>query len=125
GICRAAVDEAVRSNSDQSEAGHAIGFGSEQRGGDAKQGVGQLGRVWQAARAGAAAKIGSFELQSDRPDQPRRAAVAAALAEGRRSRKSTAIAAQRRHGSSSGRHSQAAPRTPLEAPWTGASRRVL
>ena len=49
-------------------------------------------------------------------DLPRRAARVAPLVRGGRDCKGAAIAAQRRHPSSSGRHSQAAPRTPLESP---------
>jgi len=49
-------------------------------------------------------------------DLARRAARVAPLAPDRRGCERVAIAAQRGHASSSGRHSQAAPRTPLESP---------
>src|SRR5208282_4916089 len=54
-----------------------------------------------------------------------RTAITAALAASRGSGKGAAIAAQRSHHPSPGRHSQAAPRTPLESPWTGGSRRLI
>jgi hypothetical protein len=57
-------------------------------------------------------------------NQARRAAIAAPVGGSRREGEGAAIAAQRLHHSSSGRHSEAAPRTPLESPWTGGSRRV-
>src|SRR6266851_5296452 len=57
-------------------------------------------------------------------DEAGRSAIVAALAARRRSGERAAIAAQRRYHFSSGCHSQAAPRTPLEAPWTGGSSRV-
>ena len=57
-------------------------------------------------------------------DQPRRAAGAAAPALRGGSVEGAAIAAQRAHRASSGGHNQAAPRTPLESPWSGGRRRV-
>jgi|SRR5271169_247215 len=57
-------------------------------------------------------------------DQPRRAAGGAALGLLGSSFEGAAITAQRAHGASSGGHNHAAPRTPLDAPWTGGRRGV-
>jgi hypothetical protein len=57
-------------------------------------------------------------------DEPRRAARSATFLDAGRWPKRSAIAAERAHCVSFNGHSHAAPRTPLEAPWTGGRRRV-
>ena len=57
-------------------------------------------------------------------DQPRRATGGATLALLGGSFEGAAITAQRAHGASSGGHNHAAPRTPLDAPWSGGKRGV-
>src|ERR1700758_3660603 len=57
-------------------------------------------------------------------DEPRRSAGIAPSARSCSGGECAAVAAQIRHGTSSGCHNQAAPRTPLESPWTGGKSRV-
>ena len=69
-----AVDEPVGADPDQAKPGDAVGLAGQQRRGGAKEGLGQLGRVGEAARARAQAKIGGLELQRDGAGGERRSA---------------------------------------------------